>query len=199
MTKKQWDKSFSTEEYVYGTIANEFVIEKSDLLDEGSKVACFAEGEGRNAVYLASLGHEVTAYDQSTVGLQKAEQLAMKNNVTIKTIEQDLTKEIVGTHLYDAVVLVFAHVPAEDQSFLFEQAMDAVKPGGYLIVEVYSKQQLSYKTGGPPSIDRLYDPRDLLHWTKQLKILHFYYGEAVRDEGFRHTGLCHVIQLAAQK
>lgn len=199
MSKKRWDENFSTDDYVYGTIENEFVRSMSKHFPKKAKVACFAEGEGRNAVYLASLGHEVTAYDQSAVGLQKAHRLANQKGVKIHTVAKDLTKERVAKDQYDVAVMIFGHVHKKDQPFFFENIIGALKPGGILLAEVYSKEQIHYKTGGPGSIDHLYDPVDLLRWTNKITVNHFYYGEAIRHEGKRHTGLCHLMQIMAIK
>lgn len=199
MSKEHWDQSFSDEQFVYGEVENKFINEKSNLIPANSKVACFAEGEGRNAVYLAKLGHDVSVYDQSIVGLEKSKELAHHNGVSIKTYEVDLTKEKVNQEQYDAAIMVFGHVPREDQPFLLNNMIDSVKPGGIILLEVYSDAQLSYKTGGPQSIDMLYNPLDMLEWIKDYKNIHFFYGEADRVEGKGHTGLGHVIQIAIQK
>src|SRR5690625_522879 len=199
MPKQFWDKSFSSETFVYGERANEFVQEASTIIPKQSKVACFAEGEGRNAVYLATLGHDVTTYDVSTVGLDKTEKLARKNNVFVKTVTKDLTKDNVELEKYDAATMIYGHVPKVNQQFFMEQMINSVKNGGIVIFEVYSEEQRHYRTGGPSSLDMLYDPRDILQWIKPHKCLHFYYGEAERYEGERHTGLGHVIQVILRK
>lgn len=199
MSKEHWDNSFSDKDYVYGEQENVFIHEMSDLIPDHSKVGCFAEGEGRNAIYLAKQGHDVTSYDQSTVGLEKTKDLASQNNVDVETKEIDLTKEKVQTDQFDAAIMVFGHVPKQDQPFFIESMMDSVKSGGHVIFEVYSYDQLHYKTGGPPALDMLYDPADILNWIKPYKCIHFYYGEATRSEGKRHVGLGHVIQVAIQK
>lgn len=199
MSKEHWNSSFSDDDYVYGEIPNQFIKENSDHIPENSAVACLAEGEGRNAVYLAKQGHRVTAYDQSNVGLDKTKKLAAKHDVNVATVEMDLTKEKVDENLYDAAIMVFGHVPRSDQAFLMESLMNAVKPGGYVIFEVYSEDQLDYRTGGPPVKDMLYDPADILQWMGQSKFLHFYYGEAERKEGKRHSGTGHVIQVVLRK
>ncbi|QQK76681.1 class I SAM-dependent methyltransferase [Salicibibacter cibarius] len=199
MSKEHWDNSFSDKDYVYGKSENAFIHDKSSIIPDHSKVGCFAEGEGRNAVYLAKLGHDVTTYDQSTFGLEKTETLASESNVDVKTVQVDLTQEKVNNHQFDAAIMVFGHVPKKDQPFLMESMIDSVKPGGYVIFEVYSKDQLKYQTGGPPSLDMLYDPAEILSWIKNNKCIHFYYGEAMRNEGKRHSGLGHVIQVVIKK
>src|SRR5699024_4770069 len=164
MSKEHWDASFSDIDYVYGETANEFIQSKHHLLSENSKIACFAEGEGRNAVYLAKLGHQVTAYDQSDIGLEKTNTLADKNGVHVTTIAKDLIKEKVDENKYDAAIMVFGHVPKEGQDFLISSLINSVKPGGYITFEVYSENQLPYKSGGPPSLEMLYNPQDILEW-----------------------------------
>lgn len=195
MPKKFWNQSFSAEEFVYGETPNEFIQETSNLFPEQAKVACFAEGEGRNAVYLATMGHDVTTYDVSTVGLQKTKQLAEKNNVRVKTVEADLTKDSVDHDKFDGATMIYGHVLKADQQLFIEQMIRSVKHGGIIIFEVYSIDQLDYRTGGPGSIEMLYDPQDILQWIKPHQCLHFYYGEAERYESVRHTGLGHVIQV----
>lgn len=199
MSHHTWDKRFSDDNYIYGKAPNEFIRSKSAILPEQAKVGCFAEGEGRNAVYLARLGHEVTAYDQSQTGLEKTKLLASEHDVSVRSVAKDLTKDEVGEPHYDAAIMVFGHVPRSDQRAFLENIIQSVKPGGYVLFEVYSDEQLNYQTGGPPKIDMLYSPTDMLEWLKPYKFLHFYYGEATRYEGSGHTGLGHVIQVVIQK
>lgn len=199
MPKETWNKSFSDETYVYGVEPNLFIKAHTDEIKDQSKVACLAEGEGRNAVYLAQLGHDVTAYDISDVGLKKAERLAEKNKVTIKTVEQDLVEESLPKEAYDAAILVFGHVHKKDQRKFIENAIQSVKKGGKIIFELYSTDQLTYKTGGPGHIDFLYDPKLILELIKAYDVKHFYFGETERFEGPRHTGLCSVVQVVIEK
>src|SRR5690625_2417894 len=191
MSKNHWDQSFSDQSYVYGVTENKFINQMSSMIPKCSKVGCFAEGEGRNAVYLAKLGHYVTAYDQSVVGLKKTNKLANKNNVNVDTVEADLTKEKVDLNQYDAIIMVFGHVLKKDQPFFIDNMIEAVKSGGYIIFEVYSETQLKYQTGGPQTIDRLYKPTDILQWIAPYKCIHFFYGEVERYEGKRHQGMSH--------
>src|SRR5690625_1440143 len=107
MVKEKWNKQFSEHQFTYGKTVNEFIKEKVHLFSPQSKLACFAEGEGRNAVYLAKLGHAVTAYDLSPVGLKHAKVLANENDVTISTVEADLTKKQTDKEKYAGVIIVF--------------------------------------------------------------------------------------------
>ncbi|MCA1010367.1 class I SAM-dependent methyltransferase [Halobacillus halophilus] len=199
MSKEMWDQRFSEPNYAYGKQPNAFIKEMSERLPKDSKIGCFAEGEGRNGVYLAKMGHDVTILDQSDQGLKKAQQLAKEEDVSIETLQGDLTKMEMEPEQFNAAVMVFGHVPKQDQSFLMEQMIRSVKPGGHILFEVYSENQLTYGTGGPKTTEMLYAPEDVLRWIKDYKCLHFYYGEVERNEGERHNGLGHVIQGLIQK
>lgn len=199
MTKNHWDERFSSEEYIYGREANDFIEQMNEFIPAHSVVACLAEGEGRNAVFLAQRGHKITTYDQSEVGLGKTRQLAEQNNVKVETVLMDLTKERVPKEEYDAAILVFGHVSKKNQPYLIQNLLGSVKLGGHVIFEVYSEEQINYKTGGPNYVDALYNPATILDLVNDHKVLHFYYGEAERHEGKNHTGLCHVIQVVLQK
>ncbi|WP_143484589.1 class I SAM-dependent methyltransferase [Halalkalibacillus sediminis] len=195
----KWDENFSDDDYVYGTEPNEFIKEYSEMIPANSEVGCFAEGEGRNAIHLAKLGHRVTSFDNSEVGLEKTKKLAAMNDVEVLTHKVDLTKEKVEENSFDAAIMVFGHVSKEDQDYLMKNMFDSVKKGGHIFIEVYSEEQVDYGTGGPKTKEMLYRPVDIMRWTSSFKRLHFYSGEAERVEGKRHDGLGHVIQVVARK
>jgi 2-polyprenyl-3-methyl-5-hydroxy-6-metoxy-1,4-benzoquinol methylase len=184
---------------VYGEEPNLFIKKQSIRLENGKKVVCFAEGEGRNAVYLARQGYEVTAYDYALNGLKKTEALAQRYGVKVTAIQKDLIQEKVPVEEFDSAIMVFGHFTKQDQKTVFDKLVSAVKPGGIIMLEVYSEDQVRYGTGGPKTIDMLYNPADLLEWAKEYKTLHFFYGEEERIEGQLHTGVGHVIQAIIQK
>ncbi|MEH7885024.1 class I SAM-dependent methyltransferase [Bacillus sp. JJ1609] len=195
----QWNERFGAEQYVYGEEPNEFIRSQAHQLQNHKKIAAFAEGEGRNAVYLASEGHEVTAYDYALNGLRKTEDLADRNGVKVRTEQKDLINDEVPKADFDAAIMVFGHFDKKDQKTVFDKLLSCVKEGGVLMMEVYSEDQVRYKTGGPKTVNMLYHPGDLLKWTEGYKVLHFFYGEKERKEGELHTGLGHVVQLILQK
>lgn len=194
-----WNERFNTTEYMYGEEPNAFIKKFAFQLDGLKNVAAFAEGEGRNAVFLAKLGHDVTAFDYAASGLQKTVQLAQKNNVEVKTVQVDLLEGSVPDEEFDAAIMVFGHFPKEKQRLVFEKIVKSVKTGGKIMMELYSEDQLNYQTGGPKKIEMLYKPQDLLDWCEGYKIQHFFVGEQTRHEGKLHTGLAHVIQLIIEK
>lgn len=194
-----WDDRYSQEEYVYGEEANLFLQKYSHLIPTSSHVAAFAEGEGRNAVFLAKQGHRVTAYDYSMIGLLKAKALATKHYVQIETIQQDLIESSLPAARYDAAVMIFGHFPQAYQYEVLNSILYSLKPGGQLLMELYEEEQINYGTGGPKERDWLYNSADLLKWARQEKVLHFYTGEVIRTEGLYHQGKSYVVQLALTK
>lgn len=194
-----WDERFSGDEYIYGEEANLFLQESAQLIPSNSKVAAYAEGEGRNAVFLAKLGHEVTAYDYAQVGLRKTEALAAKNGVQVQTVQADLIEEELPVEEYDAAVMIFGHFPRQDQYRVLNKIIRSVKPGGRFLMEVYEEAQISYDTGGPRDVDWLYRATELLEWCKQQRFIHFFTGEVDRTEGLYHSGSCCVVQIVVEK
>lgn len=194
-----WHERFRSDDYYYGEEANVFIQQQAFRLEACKKIIAFAEGEGRNAVFLATRGHEVTALDYADSGLLKTKKLAEKHAVHVHAEKTDLLTDPVPHEEYDGAIMVFGHFHQEAQQTVLAKLKNTVKPGGMILLEVYSKEQLHYGTGGPREPGMLYDPQDLLAWCAGHKILHFFYGEQERVEGKGHTGLAHVIQLAVRK
>lgn len=194
-----WNKRFQGEEYVYGTEPNAFVVDMQRRLSLSGRTLAIAEGEGRNAVYLAGHGHEVTVWDYAEAGLNKANKLAKEKGVKIAARLQDLQDAAWTPDQWDNIVCIFGHFPKELRLRTLRGVKEAVKAGGYFITEVYSTYQLPYKSGGPQEIDMLYEPEDILRNFADWRILHFFMGEVHRSEGALHQGLSHVIQFAGQK
>lgn len=193
-----WHERFSTEEYVYGKEPNIFVVEAARDVPKG-KVLCIAEGEGRNAVYLASLGYDVTAWDYAQAGLDKTQQLADEQGVAVKTELHDLADVEWETEQWDAIVHIFGHFPPNVMQRTMAGVQKSLKVGGYYVSELYTKEQLRYGTGGPRDAAMLADPAAILETFKGYYIKHFHVGEVTREEGQLHTGQAHVVQSILQK
>ncbi len=193
-----WDERYSSEEYIYGKDPNEFLANAVGKIPKG-KVLCVAEGEGRNAVFLAEHGYEVVAVDSSAVGLEKARKLAEERGVSIQTIVCDLAHFDIEPESWDGVVSIFAHVPPQVRKELHKKIVNGLRSGGVLILESYRPDQLKYKTGGPPSAEFMMTLEGL---EQELKGLNFDYGvELDRDvvEGKFHTGKGAVVQIIGVK
>ncbi|OZI11816.1 SAM-dependent methyltransferase [Bacillaceae bacterium SAS-127] len=198
MTKEHWNKHFGQEAFAYGKEPNAFIQEKGPLLSQGNVLA-IAEGEGRNAVYLAALGHNVTTWDYSTAGLEKTKQLAAEKGVHVDTKYVDLNEAPWEAEAWDHITCVFGHFETDLREKTLKQIEQAVKTGGSFLCEVYSTEQLDYKTGGPRDINMLYRPEEFLTTFSDWKIKHFFVGEVERQEGKLHQGLSHVIQFYGVK
>lgn len=193
-----WHERFQAEEYMYGKEPNAFVAMVSHQLPKG-KVLCIAEGEGRNAVHLAKLGFTVTTWDYAASGLEKTTRLAGEHGVVVATELRDLAEVEWEDEQWDAIVHIFGHVPKNVMNRTIAGVKKALKPGGYYVSEMYSKEQLAYGTGGPQNEAMLVDPKEMLQQFDGYFIEHFYVGEAYRAEGILHTGDAHVVQCLFQK
>ena len=193
-----WDKRYSGEAFAYGTEPNDFIREQAGRLPVGDTLS-LGEGEGRNAVFLAGLGHRVSALDASEVGLAKAQAFAQKNGVEIETIHADLANYDLEVNRWDVIVSVFCHLPPELRRKVHGQIAGALRPGGCLILEAYTPLQLEYKTGGPPNAAMMMDLDSL---RDELGELEFEFAqEVVREihEGALHDGRGATVQLIARK
>lgn len=194
-----WDQRYGEEGFAYGSEPNDFLRAEAHRLAPGSHVLCLAEGEGRNAVFLASLGHKVHAVDLSSVGLAKARALADARGVILTTEVADLSTYEPGRACWDAVVSIWAHLPPEARRELHERVVEAMVPGGLLLLEAYTPDQLALGTGGPRDAAMTMTPDGL---RAELPGLVFERLEAVeRDvhEGRYHQGRSAVVQVVARK
>ena len=194
-----WDKRFNTDEYVYGEAPNAFVKQQAHLLKRGMRVLAIAEGEGRNAVWLAEQGVNVDMWDYSQVGLDKANRLAERRGVTLHTRLVDLAVADWSIDTYDAIVCIYGHFPDNVKKSVLEGVKRALKPDGYFVTEVYSEAQLDYGTGGPKQKELLYTPADFSTLMNSFKTIHFFDGTVERYEGALHNGESAVLQYIGQK
>jgi len=193
-----WDERYSTEEYVYGTEPNDFLHTVAPRLPVG-RTLCLCEGEGRNAVFLAGLGHQVTALDGSAVGLEKARRLADARDVSIRTLHTDLAQYTIETGAWDLIVSVFCHLPPELRRRVHEEVVAGLCPGGMLVLEAFTPQQLEYGTGGPSAADMMMSLDGLHDELRGLRFDHAAELDRELQEGRYHSGLAAVVQVVAVK
>lgn len=197
MDKQFWDSRYSENETVYGTEPNTFFKTFIDGHKEGNLLLP-AEGEGRNAVYAAKKGWKVNAFDFSEVAREKALKFAVANEVSI---EFDLLKieDYEPIKMYHTIALIFVHLEKEVRKKFHTAICNSLQPSGYLIIEAYSKKQLSLGTGGPKNVELLYDMATLMNDFNDLKILQIAQTEITLNEGSFHNGPSSVIRMVAQK
>jgi len=196
-----WDERFSEPGYAYGTEPNDFLRERVADLRPG-RCLCLAEGQGRNAVWLAQQGFDVTAMDQSAPGLAKARELAETRGVAIETVAADLSGFDIGEAAWDSIVAIFAHLPPALRADVHARAARALVPGGTVLIEGYTPDKYDHPgTGGPPP-----SQKDLC-FTRSMLLDDFaglepiLAAETVREvnEGQYHQGRSAVVQFLARK
>lgn len=194
-----WDQRYSKSGYLFGTEPAAFLRKEAARLPNSARVLCVADGEGRNSVYLAGLGCQVTAFDGSPVAVEKAKTLAVERG-------QDLDFNVSGvedwdwTPSYDAVVAIFVQFAAPDlRAKMFDWMGQSVAPGGLIMLHGYVPRQISYGTGGPPTADNMYTTDMLRTAFDGFEILRLVEYDAEIEEGSRHSGTSALIDLVARK
>lgn len=196
--KDFWNDKFLREGYLYGKDVNDFVRSCYTNFKKNQKVLCLGEGEGRNAVFLASKGFEVEAIDASDVGLSKLQDYAKSKNLDIKTKCLDLN-EWLPNKKYGTILFTFLHLLPQELEILMAKIENSLKDGGFLVLEVFSKNQIDRNSGGPKDLELLYEIEDFKESIKSLKI-HKLDEEIVElSEGKGHQGEASVIRVIAQK
>jgi SAM-dependent methyltransferase len=195
-----WDQRYSERGYAYGTCPNDFLVEAAAFLQPQAKILCLAEGEGRNAVYLATEGHHVVAVDTSAVGLAKAAKLALERGVVIETIIADLSSYLIEPLSFDAIISIFCHLPPPAQARIHAQIYQGLRPGGGIfILEGYSKNQQHYTSGGPKNSALLMNLKTIKAELSPLVLKHAVEIERHIHEGAYHNGRGSVVQIIAEK
>jgi SAM-dependent methyltransferase len=194
-----WDTRYSSQDYVYGTEPNAFLAEVGGRIAPRGRVLSLAEGEGRNAVYLATMGYQVTGVDSSRVGLEKAQRLAAQHSVGITTVVADLAEFPIEPGSWDGIISIFCHLPSHVRAAVHRRVVAGLRPGGVFILEAYTPRQLTFKTGGPSQIDALADLATLRRELAGLRLVRA--AELERDvfEGQGHFGRSAVVQILGIK
>jgi SAM-dependent methyltransferase len=197
-----WDQRYNEDGFAYGIDPNDFLKSEYSRIPKGGRVLCLAEGEGRNAVFLAKQDYAVTAVDQSSVGLEKAKILAIENGVEISTIVTDLADYDLGNEVWDGIVSIAAHVPSGLRKKLHGQVVNSLKRGGVFILEAYTERHIEMDGigGPPPSKQNMF--MSLKELESELNGLDFVVGAEIErniSEGTYHQGESAVVQVVAYK
>jgi hypothetical protein len=201
--KSRWNERYSQEAFAYGEAPNHYLQEQLTKLPVGS-ILFPAEGEGRNAVFAATIGWNVSAFDISEEGKNKAIKLAKKNEVTIDYQVGGLEKLNFETEQFDAIALIYAHFPANIKSAYHKKLDRFLKKKGTLIFESFSKKHLDYVTanenvGGPKDIESLFSIDEIKADFPNYTILELVEQEIQLNEGLYHNGTGSVIRFVGQK
>ena len=195
--KEFWNNKFSKVDYFYGINPNEFLASNIGLLNNHKKLLCLGEGEGRNAIFFAKNGFEVSAIDASDLGLGKLQNRAKEENLDIKTICIDLNFWK-AEEKYDVIMASYLHLLKNEREELFKKIEEALNINGYFIAEFFSTKQLSYNSGGPKDLDLLYSVENFSNHFNLCK-KNITEEIVVLDEGIGHQGEACVIRVVIQK
>jgi 2-polyprenyl-3-methyl-5-hydroxy-6-metoxy-1,4-benzoquinol methylase len=195
-----WDKRFSTDDYIFGTAPNVWLARHAKLIAPGGRALAVADGEGRNSVWLAQQGMQVDAFDIAAVGVAKAQKLAAQQQATVNYAVCGCEDWPWQTAQYDLVAAIFIQFADPDaRAVLFAQLIDTLKPGGVLLLQGYTPQQLAYKTGGPPLLSHMYTDALLREAFSDMEIIELDSYEEVLHEGTQHSGQSALIGMVARK
>jgi SAM-dependent methyltransferase len=198
-SSNMWDTRFAQEAYVYGRDPNAFLAEHHLLLPKGARVLSLGEGEGRNAVFLARYGYDVTALDASEEGMRKLSKLAAERGVLVSQRLEDVTQAELGTSSWHGIVNVFCHLPSSDRQALYAKIRQALKPGGVYLSEMFTPRQLDYGSGGPKDPDMLVEPDELMRAFEGFEIVMAEEEVVTLDEGPFHQGPGSVVHFIARR
>ncbi len=193
--KSFWDSRYKGDEYAYGTEPNDYLVAQMGLIPKGGRVLCLADGEGRNSVFLAAQGFQVTAVELSHEGIEKAKRLAADRGVTVTFIEEDVNSLDIKPGHWDAIVSIFLHLPKNLRQALHSKILLGLTAGGVYIYEAYTLDQLGKGTGGPKEAQVLAEPKAVLEDFPQERVHHFFAGERPIHEGPLHSGAGAVAQV----
>jgi SAM-dependent methyltransferase len=195
-----WDERYGVDDYVFGEAPNAFLASRVDDVRRHRRALAVADGEGRNGVWLAEQGLEVTSLDASRVGLAKARKLAEKRGVDLTTVQTDLAEYAWPERAFDLVVgifIQFADPPL--RRAIFSGMERTLTPGGTLLLEGYRPEQIGFGTGGPRQVEKMYTRELLQEAFAGLEILYLREYDAEIAEGGAHNGLSALIDLVARK
>jgi len=193
-----WDQRYDRDEFVYGREPNVFFASSLEQLSPG-KILLPGEGEGRNAIHAAEQEWKVDAFDSSSVGIEKAKTFALEKGLEVNFQHSDLSEFAFKRNHYDSVGLIYFHVPPPLRKLAHQKAAESLKPGGILILEGFHTSQLGRKSGGPQSIEMLFDQEILLEDFSSLNLEFLEEIEFYQEEGLFHGGAAKLIRYKGIK
>jgi SAM-dependent methyltransferase len=198
MADNFWDERYAKDHFIYGTQPNDFVAAMAASIPAGP-VLCLAEGEGRNAVFLAQRGHPVTAVDASATGLAKARALAAARGVALTTLAVDLADYRIEPDSWAGIVATWAHLPPPLRRVVHAAVVAGLCPGGIYLLEAYTPAQLAFGTGGPKDPALCMTLEALRDELAGLDLLIARECEREVIEGTGHTGRAAVVQVCGRR
>lgn len=213
---RRWDARYAAEPLFFGEEPNPYLVEvverhvgaaEAPGTGAGSpRALCLGEGEGRDALFLARRGFEVTAVDGSLRGLEKLACRARAAGLAVWTVYADLADFCPPPAAFDLVTSFYCHLPPALRRVVHDRAVRALRPGGYLVLEGFTPRQreLGLSSGGPGDLRLLFEPGDLRREldravTGGALILHCLQEMATRIACGRHRGEARIARFLGQR
>ena len=181
-SKSEWDLAYSRPSFIFGKTPAKFLAENFDYLPPNAKILDMGMGEGRNAVFLAQKGHQVTGIDISSVAIKKSRMLAKEFGVKIKGVVASLEKYKIPKNSYDAIIC-FYYVDRK----LVKRIKSWLKPGGVLIFEAFTEKQMQAKQLAKYNEDQYLKSRELLSLFEGMNVVK--YEEPLHEKNFRASAI----------
>jgi SAM-dependent methyltransferase len=202
--KDFWNERYARSEYGYGTRPNVFFAERILRYRPAGRILLPADGEGRNGVFAAEHGLEVSAFDLSTEGQKKALKLAEERGVEIDYRVGDFREMGYLDDTFDVLGLIYAHFPAEVKETYNRHLASYLKVGGLLLFEAFGEQHLRYRNenpavGGPGNQEMLFSVEELRRTFPHFEVLYLAEETVELDEGPFHQGTGSVVRMVARK
>jgi SAM-dependent methyltransferase len=167
--REDWDKRYASVENLWAVKPNRFLVAEVGDLDPG-RALDLACGEGQNAIWLATLGWEVTGVDYSEVAISKARARAARDGVRVDFLCADLLSYEPELAAFELVLLLYFHIPAEERRQVLAKAAAALAPGGTFLAIGHDRTNLTNGVGGPSDPDLLCTPDELASELPGLEI-----------------------------
>ncbi len=196
--QKLWNDRYGGGEYIFGKDPNEYFKSKLLTLNNGS-IFLPGDGEGRNAIFAAQNGWEVTSVDFSEVAISRAKEFAVTENVEVNFQFKNLITEEVPNENYDVLGISFLHFNGINKKIVHTKLRDSIKIGGYLILECFSNEQIKLNSGGPRKKDSLYTIDELKKYYKGFEFIEAEDILTQLHEGKGHEGDAYVVRLFAKR
>lgn len=195
-----WNEKYAGEAYRFGVDPALFLSERAALFEAGQTALAVCDGEGRNSVWLAERGVDTVAFDGASNAVAKARRLAEARGVAVDFSVADVDGYPWAARRYDRVVAIFIQFAGPAlRDRIFRGMLEALAPGGLLLLHGYTAQQLEYKTGGPPCAENFYDPELLRSAFAELEIQELRAYDRVISEGTGHHGMSALIDFVGRK
>ena len=197
--KERWETRFLASDYIFGKEPNAFLKAQVHRLPASGTALSVADGEGRNGVWLAQQGLDVLTIDYSPAALAKAQALAAERCLRVRTEVTDVFAWHWPKDAFDVIAAIFIFAAPAERPAFFKNLKDALKPGGLLLMQGYRPEQLNYRTGGPPEVERLYTRSILEQSFADLAGLEIHEHDSVINEGTGHVGMSALIDVIGRK